>query len=564
MSRFYGYWLPFVIYVSFLLICPTMTIVQWVIPWTTSLQAALISIMIVIFSSAEANPEPFRLSQRGDWLRFCGFFLAYGAIAPTRPLDIVVWLPFALAYLLRSTIATVQFDPRNRPIGVIFLCLLVAGGAGSVFVIFYLGFNFAIHHSPLGLYYSEVAKMTIYAPTDLIEKLFSILWNSEAVYGEDNQALFQQFPIFGIFFAICVVTAFFARDIRQWIIITMFLNFIVYLPYGDLLPTGFFRYFNLHYFKWMYPWLTVIAVAQLATWLASMLRSHVARISLAASAIVMALGANLTIAPSARESVADSREAVSRTIHITLPERRNVEFIDIQGLTGGFNDFYFGTHALTADGELVKRGTYRLLPVPGGGRLLFLRPRMVTSVELVPAAPIGFADGKGRSVLASTEIAVGCAFHRCVAPPILNWDGNQARIDFRVAGENEGVAFDDWWGGEPWGRWSRRASSAIDLILKTTGPLRIEALTFPLLGHGRPTSRVALVVNGCEIAAHVFDASKIAALEGDIPTRCIGAEGRLHIEWRADGAPSPKDLKINEDVREIGVGVSEVIIRKTK
>jgi hypothetical protein len=566
--RFYGTLLPLVVCAALLVFLPVMTIDDWVIPWTTSLQAALVSGLIAIFSRSEAKAAPFALRSKADWGWFVGFFAAYGAIAPTRPLDIVIWFPFALAYFLLTTLATVREAPAARRIQAAAGCFLAASVTASVFVALYLGFNLKIHGSLFGSY-GTAAGGNGYFLADIPEKIFSVFWSSGVVYGEPEQALFEKFAIFGPIFALCLVALVVVKDVRRWILLTAFLNFIVYLPYGDLLPNGFFRYHNLHYFKWAYPWLAVIAAGQLASWLGGEER-RVRWAPLAASAGLVLIGCLVGQRPAASEKVATFGSSAEHLVRVRAHAPREVEFIDIRGLTGSFPEFYFGAHALKVDGVTQRVGTYRMMPIEQGARLMFVRPVILRELELKPSPGAVVADGPGDGVLSAVEIGLSCRIAPCVTPePLLDlaWSpgekGEAIAFDFRAGGDAHGADMAAWWGPEAWGAWTKGARTRLDLVAPPARRMSVETTAGPLLGGTRKQGEVRLLANGCEVARARFEAGDaVRPIGGEVPARCLRPDGRVSIEWRADAKARPVDLKMSGDTRSLGVAVRDLTLRR--
>jgi hypothetical protein len=566
--RFYGLGVPLIACGCLLIYAPIISIQQWVIPWTSSLMSALGAILILIASLGESRPAPFALKTRRDWLMFCAFFITYGAIAPTRPLDIVVWLPFALAFFAQTVLATIRTaESRNRgPIALI--CITAAAACALVFVLFYLGFNLAVQGSLLGTY-ARVLNSG-YIPSEIVEKIFSIFWESQTVFVVRGDALFQKFPIFAPIFAVCLVTLFAVRDIRFWVLLTVFLQFLLYLPFGDLLPTGIFTYFNIHYFKWGFPWLAVIALGQSASWLRGLLgrdrRRNVGFII--AALVVLLVCCNLSLEPVGAVRVEDRRSSTNHTISITAPHPRRVEFVDIKGLRGGLLDFYFGQHRMVVDGEPAPDLSFRILQENGGGRLIFLKPRRLSQIVLTPDPNVTFDDGAGQSVIQSSAVEFGCRFRNCVEPlrnplPHVGWTQRAITFAFRDGGDLHGAATDDWWPAELWGRWSRTNTPELAVIVTPPGSrrLRLTTIASPLIAPGILHQHVALWVNRCKVAERAFKTGDRQVLDGQIDTACLGPNGEMRVQWRTDGTHRPVDLGLGPDYRALGVGVQSLTVQ---
>jgi hypothetical protein len=564
LQKYYGPYLPAVVLVCILGFLPVISITQWIIPWTTSLQAALVSGLILIFFRFESKDAPFRVGTRADWLCFAGFFILYGALAPTRPLDILVCFPFALNFFIRAVLATAGAAPPGLSVRTASLCFMVATIGGLIFVSFYLLFNFLTFGSFFGAYLG-VASKNPYLAADILEKAYSIFLSSGEIYGERGQAFLERIPAAAPVLAVCIAAIGFLNGIRRWIILTALLHFVIYLPYGDLLPTGIFRYYNLHYFKWAYPWLAVIAAGQTWRWLTGAVTHGKGVPPLAVSAVLLVALLAISIAPVEAERVKDLRSQDESRIIVRVSREWQADFVDLLGVEGGFTDLYFGAHKLRADNAAIAGGSFRVLPIGGGARLLFLRPLTFTELELSLDQKVRMGPNEGVSIVTSYGYTFGCRFRECSQFPAVAWSGRSIQIDFRSMSTAQGLDLPAWWGPEPWGRWSKEAAAAVELRIEPRPAVSVSAVVIPLLGAKRPTQSIALLANGCRVSSVEFSLADAApkTVKGRIPTGCIRADGRLRLELQTDTAQRPVKLGINQDRRRIGVGVSKIVLRSS-
>jgi len=115
-----------------------------------------------------------------------------------------------------------------------------------------------VHGAPLGNYL-QVAASHGFLITDLPEKFYSIWFNAQPLYREVRAGLVQRYPWLLLALA-GLGWALLRGDLllrTLGVAITVF--FILYLPYGDLLPTGMRRFLNVLYFKWTFPILALFA-----------------------------------------------------------------------------------------------------------------------------------------------------------------------------------------------------------------------------------------------------------------------------------------------------------------
>jgi hypothetical protein len=154
----------------------------------------------------------------------------------------------------------------------------------------------------------------------------------------------------------------------------LLVHLLVFVSYVDLLPTGLWRFNNLHYFKWAIPGyalLGALLVRDLVRW-----RWAVPQVASAAALVLLAGLSLLRVAPVA---VAADAPAKMLIFHGDAP---------------GFDPSYFGDWAVrdaagTQDNVTAVRG----FPVPGGMRVIALRRPFVGEVTLERAGglPPGLA-----------------------------------------------------------------------------------------------------------------------------------------------------------------------------
>ena len=469
--RFYGLVLPAVVCLAMLAFLPLMTLQQWVIPWTSSLSSALEAVLIVLFFRAEQRTEAFTLKTRGSWAEFVLFFLCYGALAPTRPLDIAAWFPFALAFFVRTLIAGAN-GVRGRPLWLALLQRCAAAAvAGGVSVGLYVTFNLVVQHQLLGSY-SAAAGANGYLPKEIVEKILSIFWDARTLFGDNGDALFHRFPIFLPMFAVCAATLFFVRDVRFWILVSAFSSYIISLPYGDLLPTGFFNTFELHYFEWTYPWIAVITVGQVALWFegATVARSRTSSwIALGVSAAFILAAWNIDIQQRNLVLAPTLRSAAAGTVTVDVGHRRSAQFVDMLGLGGGPGEFALSPRQLLLDGRPIAPTMFRLYPIPNGGRVFLLRPMTFQRMVFTPGSMVKVIDGADPSVVGSVSPTFGCSIFNCTPTPIQILPWKDGVIDFDIRLDHPGVRMDDWAGPEPWGRWTTAKRGRLDACAMTDG-----------------------------------------------------------------------------------------------
>lgn len=353
---------------------------NFVIPWTTSLAMALLSTGVYALVRLHEALEGKAGQSFAPGVGYAfGIALVLGLLFPLRPLDILLsvillgaWCAGAKNLLSRGNQAAVSVK------------VLAAACAGFlVGPLLYAAFNWMVFGT-LNSDYVQDSISNGYFPGDLGEKFLSIFRDGRSLYLEPRSGIVDRYPWILLVFPSLIYIAVRGDSLLRVLALLVFAQYILYLPYGDLLPTGLWRFKNIHYFKWTFPYLGLFSWFAVA----SILRAwKTERGSAAAWTLVFAAGILLIL--SLRFQISQ------RPLEIGMPEGgqplegmvfRNpyaqLDMIDLEGLDGEFRDVYFGSHVLLVDGEKMRHVTnYRVLPAPWGVRILFIRPvtaRLIT------------------------------------------------------------------------------------------------------------------------------------------------------------------------------------------
>ena len=341
---------------------------NFVIPWTTTLSLALLSVGIHSlgrFADSNTGARP-----GASELACCS--LAIGLIAVVRPVDALVggslWLG-VMGYAWRScSIEGRQFWRRS----------LLALMALSVGMLLFLSFNQRVFGSPLGGYV-QASSVNGYFLADAAEKFTSLFLDGYTLYLEPKSGMLDHYP----WLALALPALIFVLIRGDWALrvvgAAVVLQFVLYLPYGDLLPNGLWRFLNIHYFKWTFPYLALFAcyavLGIVHSFKVDRVRAVAWSIFFAVAALLLAsLRVAVTRQPLAIHLGGDNISAIELDIDAG-GHGIDFDLVDLAGLSGGFTSIYFGEHSLKLDGrELARIKEYRVLPAPWGVRILFVRP----------------------------------------------------------------------------------------------------------------------------------------------------------------------------------------------
>ena len=352
---------------------------NFAIPWTSSITclayAGSFFILAYQISAKNQLKSPSRVILSSTLMG-----LLFGLVALTRPVDAALAPIFFLALLYINSTSTrhVSFNLRSG--------LLTSGILGGIFLLAIatlLIFNKWIFHAYFGGYFNSTVGESGYFPSELFRKLFTLLRDGYTVNLERGSSLTTHFP-WVILSGLGMIYAFVRRDLLLCTISLVILGQLcIYAPYGDLLPNGIWRFHNIHYFKWMFPFLGLLALFSLReTFKKEGFRPRW-RIPVKIFGLLVYLTAVMGVHYS--QSTQDVKYVASTgpaSIDLTMP-KEPTDFIDIQGITGSFTSIYFGNHQIMANGRpLEKVKDFRMLPAPWGIRIVFNKPTNVERMNL--------------------------------------------------------------------------------------------------------------------------------------------------------------------------------------
>lgn len=360
---------------------PLMTI-QWTVPWTSTASA------VWLISALYFLDRYLRWRHRTDWslrgrlVNAALFGFLIGLLAPTRPGDFIFASPIALTY---AGFVTVDFfkgtrETRHREI--------LTGAVGVIFyslpVLSYLLFNMMVFGDPFGGYFDRIEGSGGILLADFFEKAFSHLLASHVFYGEVGADWLSNISLFLICLAFLPVALFRSPIIFRVAACAFIINMIIVFSFVDALPTGTFRYYNIHYFKWGAP-----IVLAIAFWFSRRMiigTGSARRDGLFGMASALAVGLiALSLTSQYMLTPAVFRIVDERTVAIEFPEPTMVDFIELPDIDAGWQQVYFprGGHVvINGNTPLRSISSYRYLKMPEGTRLVFHRPIEVTTVQL--------------------------------------------------------------------------------------------------------------------------------------------------------------------------------------
>ena len=397
---------------------------NFLIPWTSTVTAALLSSCIYglirlrnLVSSDWNSTEILSISS------VFGVSILTGLIVPLRPVDAIVGGILWLGYMWQAwhilQTENIFRSKKIRPYFAVAVTGMLVGPA------FFIGFNTLVHGFALGGYV-HAGFANGYFIADLGEKFVSIFFDGYTLYLEPKSGLIDHYPwLILALLGICTVLMTGDRLLRL-IALAICAQFILYLPYADLLPNGLWRYLNIHYFKWTFPYLALfgwlLGAFLIREWKESKRRFFVwAGFVVSTGVLLLSLRLQIDLHSSmlsSNVSIGSGSSGGMQTISLQINEP-NTDMIDLAGLNGNFTDVYFGEHRLWIDGrEFHRVRDFRVLPAPWGVRLLFIRPINAKLITFQPDPRLHLSD---------TEIKIHSGSYRfTLGMPKPFWDEKSA------------------------------------------------------------------------------------------------------------------------------------------
>ncbi|RKR70115.1 hypothetical protein C8C94_4655 [Acidovorax sp. 94] len=534
---------------------------NYVIPWTSTLSVALLAsgFLGLVWLDEIKNGAPTRVSGLQV------FFVAtcIGLLVPTRPADALVGGVIGIALLIGYWTTRSECAERVPRLGDFILLSIVGASIGPLL---FFGFNAIVFDSPTGGYI-QAAGANGYFPADLLEKFISLWLDGFALYGEPNAGLTERYPWLFLSLAGVVWVLIRGDSLIRAVACTVVFLFIIYLPYGDLLPNGIWRYLNVHYFKWAFPFMALFAVLLVKDVLVSWRRSRgwvvplVLLIGMPMLLLSLHFSFNL-------KSIPLNIEKGELNVSLNLAGEQ-IDFIDFKGVSGGAADIYFGAHDLILDGrKLTRVKDFRLLPMSWGVRLLFIRPIIGHSLEFYPDRKLTRLSDRLSVHLGSYRFALGALKpFRKVAQNEINTDYKIGEvIDFSVHGNGGLYATQGWSEPEAWGRWSINKEAAIQMRLNepSNQVLELELVMGAFVGDSHPCQKIHVIFNAKEISNQSLclgnGGEQQSSYKYLLTKELLRVDDEIDIRLITPNSVSPAALGISADDRVLGVGVRSLRI----
>jgi len=222
-----------------------------------------------------------------------------------------------------------------------------------------------------------------------------IFGNPRPFFGEGT-GLLERYPLMSIGLWALVYLTFWVRSIFA-VTAAIWISFMLYLAYPDFLPSGVWRYLNIHYWKWLFPVLAVLTLVALRD--AWTKRRHLAVL------VSVALTAPLVIASlKADASAPKDTQIRGQEIRLVADHPVAVAAIRLKGVEGGDFETYFGDHQLTLGSRSLRHiADFRMM-------------RVADEVFVVPNRPLEASEAL---LVLDPRLAITSAFQASLIQPKL-------------------------------------------------------------------------------------------------------------------------------------------------
>ena len=371
---------------------PAQLFAQYIVPWNTTPVAALYVFVLALYVKS--------LDEGLTRGRSMGLAAAIAVVATIRPVDTIALAPIVLHLALSEWRRWKQGGAAIYRTSVAAVTVGIATGA--VIVVSYL----ALHVLVYGFATSDYQKLSAAIGLDpaLIPYRYLLLFNSPRdIYGEGTGIL-EEYPAVTLGLLGLTYSLLFGRYRGIPLAVLCYLG--VYLSYVDFLPSGLWRFGNVHYLKWIFPVLVLLALYSAKEFIRA---KKMARMAVAA-AIVAPLSLMGFRGESSVVAQADNRNGKDVVLRASTPGPYFAIRFDTGD--GNFESLYFPGHRLEIDGRpLFNTYDFKALFASGKANLVLHRPSSFVEARFEVAQKADLRVG-GRIELIEPSLTLSNPF-RC-------------------------------------------------------------------------------------------------------------------------------------------------------
>jgi hypothetical protein len=523
---------------------------QFVIPWTTTPTTALFYVIFLLFFAGKPN--------LGTWSLIS--FLS-GLVVLFRPTDVITTIPILIYIFVH--IVNIRIPDKNF-FGTVVQNLALVFLAGLIGPLIYL----AVYLTIYGLFLSDYMKLSQnigFLFSSIPFKLYVLFVDPRSTY-DLGQGILNKYP--WIFLSLIGMAVSAHKNTKFFILVLcIILHTCFYASYLDLLPTGLWRYLNIHYFKWIFPFFGLFAWISLKDIINFRnLRAY----GILTLGFLAALSIKIVPTTVTAESIIVKQ---GNQFDISFENPEMIQALDFPLAKGSFEDLMFQPHEIYTDQKELKNiSEFRALLMPFGIRMLFHRPITVKHITGIFKGQVALSADKPLPIARKFTIGWGLpcwiGIGSCPAssmPMDFPYEYG-SEVEFNTSGNSSMYIGNGWGSPEVWGRWTeaREAKLAIPLdatTLESDSKLTITAEIQAFVSAKHLNQSFILKANGTQIGSGVFrlgeEPHEISAV---IPSNLARIKSPLEITFLLENPISPAKLGMSEDRRMLGIGLRRLRI----
>jgi len=545
-----------IVIVFFGLFSKYIVFVQYVIPWTTTPTAALISIALYylykINISIDIKPKYFFLYQ------FI-FVISTSLVIPLRPLDSAIVFISLYPFYIYTVFKHMMYF-KNKLI--YFYSLLINLLGGSIGLIILFGFNYFIYKDIWGGYLSHSSDLgfSFFNFPFIFYKFNTFFIDSYNLNFISNGTFLENFPwlylsLFSMFYFV-----FFGKFIIKVISTLIIIYFIMYLPFHDLLINGLWKYLNIHYFKWLFPYAAFLAFYFILIVYKQYKSKKYKVIAISFSLLTVFI---LLLQYQFKINYIKKSSYILETpnsISIYNSSSKKIDGIDFYGISNSFNDIYFGNQRIVLDNKKILKRVkdFRIIPAPFGMRLLFINPQNSKQLKIVLNKTLNLSGLQNISLFnySYTYFQKKVKFSNYKIGEAIKFYNQNSR-QYIISGFS---------GVETFGSWSDAKEAIVEIrpfkTLYSNITLVIEMGAF-LDKYGK--QNVNLFVNDFKLHHFEFNENNYQFKRYSfVINKNILTRNMVNLKFEIGNPTSPLEKNMNNDTRELGISLKLIKIIKAQ
>jgi hypothetical protein len=513
----------------------------FVIPWTTSLQSCFISVSLVYILRI-SNPNELRRKYPRIEAASAGAII--GLLISNRPGDIPISL-FLLGFCAFKI--TFQNDKCDYPEKIKQVVLMIS--AWTFVLLVFLSINQVIYGSILGSYI-KTAGANGYFPSEFLNKFVSLFLDSQSLFLEKRLSIVDVMPWMALAIVGSIGFLIIGKGVLRIAVIVSSLYFALFVPYGDLLPNGMWRYLNFHYFAWTVPYFLLASFAFLKQ--INGTRYVLKQVTVLVS--ISLIGLLFSVGFATNYSDIDYFRINDGISTIQFSQKESINYIDFPDLKSDFQTAYFGNNVVVVDGiQQTMVRDFRLIASNGIVRLLFQKRIEASRIQISFDKNIEFRGSRFR--VGRVDLALVKRGRSNLEFPVqLN-----SEVTFNEGGMGPIYLKEGWSMSEKFGTWSnsKRAYLRIPIEPSDLGAFKVTIKYVVFL----PQNHCQLV-QGMLKKEVLFQQRYCSNSGSDIRTNSfwiekdsLNEDEELLLEFKLPDAISPLEAGLSDDTRTLSIGL---------